>query len=82
MTVTEKQDDNHSTKIEQKEIENGILKAITDMTDENEWPEDADASDIQIIITQLARSAAHLRDTNAASNERIPNVKLMLNKKG
>ena len=72
MTITDKKDDKHSSKIEQKEIENGILKAIADMTDEDEWPEDADASDMQIIITQLARSAAHLRDTNAASNERIP----------
>ncbi len=66
MTITNKQDNSRSSKTEQKEIEYGILKAIADMSDEDDWPEDADASDIQMIITQLARSAAHLRDTNTS----------------
>jgi len=66
MTITTKQDDHRNRKEEQREIEKGILKAIADISDENYWPEDADASDIQSIITQLARSAAHLRDSNTS----------------
>ena len=60
----------------QKEIEEGILKAITEISEEDDWPEGADADDVQSIITQLARSAAHLRDTS-----RIENEKLFQNKK-
>ncbi|MHA1220794.1 MAG: hypothetical protein ACTSQB_03590 [Candidatus Heimdallarchaeota archaeon] len=66
MTITTKQDDHRNRKEEQRENEKGILKAIADISDENYWPEDADASDIQSIITQLARSAAHLRDSNTS----------------
>jgi hypothetical protein len=59
----------------QKEIENGILKAISDFSNETDWPEDADADDVQSIITQLARSVAHLRDTNTSVIEKTLNKK-------
>ncbi|NPE06705.1 MAG: hypothetical protein GNW80_00345 [Asgard group archaeon] len=62
-------------KKEQKKIENGILKAIADLTDEYDWPEGADASEMQLIITQLARSAAHLRESNAADDKKYVPVK-------
>ena len=47
---------------EQKEIENGILKAIAEISDEVDWSENMDANNVQLIIAQLARSAAHLRE--------------------
>jgi polyhydroxyalkanoate synthesis regulator phasin len=59
----------------QKEIENGILKAISDISNETDWPEEADAEDVQAIITQLARSVAHLRDTNTSVLEKTLNNK-------
>ncbi|NHJ47414.1 MAG: hypothetical protein FK733_06485 [Asgard group archaeon] len=59
----------------QKEIESGILKVISDITDETDWPEEADAEVMQSIITQLARSAAHLRDTNTRVIEKTLNNK-------
>ena len=59
----------------QKEIENGILKAISDFSNETDWPEEADADDVQSIITQLARSVAHLRDTNTSVIEKTLNKK-------
>ncbi|NHJ85732.1 MAG: hypothetical protein FK734_09740 [Asgard group archaeon] len=62
MTYSEIPSDSETIRNEQKEIENGILKAIADFTDENDWPENAEADDMQILITQLARSAAHLRE--------------------
>ena len=68
MTVTNKTNSNN--KAAQKEIESGILKAIADMTEEDEWPEGADAFDVQMIITQLARSAAHLRDSTRDESDR------------
>ena len=67
MTVTN--NTNSNNKAVQKEIESGILKAIADMTEEDEWPEGADAFDVQMIITQLARSAAHLRESSRDDNE-------------
>ena len=69
MTVAENNESNR--KADQKEIETGILKAIADMTDEDDWPEGADALDVQIIITQLARSAAHLRENSMIESEKI-----------
>ncbi|MBN1329211.1 MAG: hypothetical protein JXA54_07035 [Candidatus Heimdallarchaeota archaeon] len=75
MTVTSKINSHNTRKDEQKEIENGILKAIADFSNEGDWPEGADAFDIQSIITQLARSAAHLRDSNALDNEKNPSYK-------
>lgn len=62
-------------KDKQREIENGILKAISDISNETDWPEDADADDVQSIITQLARSVAHLRDTNTSVIEKTLNKK-------
>jgi len=62
-------------KKKQREIENGILKAISDITNETDWPEEADADDVQSIITQLARSVAHLRDTNTSVIEKALNNK-------
>ncbi|NHK32255.1 MAG: hypothetical protein FK730_12940 [Asgard group archaeon] len=62
-------------KEKQKEIENGILKAISDISNETDWPEDADADDVQSIITQLARSVAHLRDSNTSIIEKTLNNK-------
>ena len=41
------------------------------MTEEDEWPEGADALDVQIIITQLARSAAHLRENSSIESNKI-----------
>ncbi|HUT80140.1 MAG TPA: hypothetical protein VMZ29_02980 [Candidatus Bathyarchaeia archaeon] len=72
MTITSDNESHRNRKDEQKEIENGILKAIADFSDEGDWPEGADAFDVQSIITQLARSAAHLRDSNALNNEIKP----------
>jgi len=69
MTVAENSESNR--KADQKEIETGILKAIADMTDEDDWPEGADALDVQIIITQLARSAAHLRENSIIESDKI-----------
>jgi hypothetical protein len=69
MTVAENNESNR--KANQKEIETGILKAIADMTNEDDWPEGADALDVQIIITQLARSAAHLRENAIIENNKI-----------
>ena len=65
----------NTKKEKQREIENGILKAISDISNETDWPEDADADDIQSIITQLARSVAHLRDTNTSVIEKALNNK-------
>ncbi len=70
MTITPKIESPRTRKDEQKEIENGILKAIADISDEDDWPEGADAFDVQSIITQLARSAAHLRDRSVLDNEK------------
>lgn len=75
MTVPEYEEELLNRKKEQKKIEIGILKAIADLTDENDWPEGADASDMQSIITQLARSAAHLRESNAADDKKYIPVK-------
>ncbi|MFW9922004.1 MAG: hypothetical protein ACFFDW_01820 [Candidatus Thorarchaeota archaeon] len=62
-------------KATQKEIENGILKAIADISNEEDWPEDADAFDVQSIITQLARSAAHLRDSSRIESEEHSSIR-------
>ena len=70
MTISENHDNRRDRREEQKEIEHGILKAIAEIADEDDWPEGADAFDVQSIITQLARSAAHLRDKNASSNSK------------
>ena len=75
MTVSETSEVQLKRKKEQKKIENGILKAIADLTDEYDWPEGADASEMQLIITQLARSAAHLRESNAADDKKYVPVK-------
>lgn len=64
----------------QKEIETGILKAIADITDETIWPEKVDADDVQLIITQLARSAALLRDKNAIALQEQTLKKKFVNK--
>ena len=73
MTVSDNKNRQREIKEVQKEIEVGILKAIADISNEDYWPEDADAFDVQLIITQLARSAAHLRDTNRVEAEnRLP----------
>ena len=69
MTIAENNEFNRKT--DQKDIETGILKAIADMTDEDDWPEGADALDVQIIITQLARSAAHLRENSIIESNKI-----------
>ena len=53
-------------KEEQKEIEDGILKAIADFSDEDVWSENMDAKNVQLIIAQLARGAAHLREYNSS----------------
>lgn len=66
-TLSNSKDD--SKKV-QKEIETGILKAIADISNEEYWPDGADAYDVQLIITQLARSAAHLRDTHCIAYEK------------
>lgn len=71
MPITNLSDSDGDSKKLQKEIETGILKAIADMTNEDAWPDGADAYDIQLIITQLARSAAHLRDASRMDNERF-----------
>ena len=76
MAMINKNKMQNSSREIQKEIEEGILKAITEISEEDDWPEGADADDVQSIITQLARSAAHLRDTS-----RIENEKLFQNKK-
>ncbi|HUU79072.1 MAG TPA: hypothetical protein VMX55_12060 [candidate division Zixibacteria bacterium] len=70
MSLINKHESLNSVKEVQKEIEVGILKAIADISNEDDWPEGADADDIQSIITQLARSAAHLRDTSRIENEK------------
>lgn len=70
MTISEIQDNRRDRRKERKEIEHGILKAIAEIADEDDWPEGADACDVQSIITQLARSAAHLRDKNASTDEK------------
>lgn len=70
MSPLNKPEPQNSVKEVQKEIEVGILKAITDISNEDDWPEGADADDVQSIITQLARSAAHLRDTSRIENEK------------
>jgi len=70
MTIANLSDSKNDSKKVQKEIETGILKAIADISNEEDWPEGADAYDVQMIITQLARSAAHLRDTSRIENER------------
>ena len=75
MTISESENDLQKRKKEQKEIENGILKAIADFTDEYDWPEGVDASEMQLLITQLARSAAHLRESNAADDKKYVPVK-------
>jgi len=75
MTVSECEEELLKRKKEQKEIENGILKAIADFTDEHDWPEGADASEMQLLITQLARCAAHLRESNAADDKKYIPVK-------
>lgn len=71
--MTLKKEDKTELRIkrEQKEITDGILKAIAEISEETEWPEGADAFDVQMIITQLARSAAHLRDSNRMNEERF-----------
>lgn len=73
MTLTE--NDKPNRRETQKEIETGILKAIADMTEEDDWPEGADAFDVQTIITQLARSAAHLRENSSIESNKILNRK-------
>jgi hypothetical protein len=75
MTVSNCEDKLLKRKKEQKEIEIGILKAIADFTDDDDWPEGVDASEMQLLITQLARSAAHLRESNAADEEKYVPVK-------
>ncbi|NHJ05287.1 MAG: hypothetical protein EAX90_10715 [Candidatus Heimdallarchaeota archaeon] len=70
MSLINKPEPLNSVKEIQKEIEVGILKAIADISNEDDWPEGADADDVQSIITQLARSAAHLRDTSRIENEK------------
>jgi len=75
MTISDYEDELQKRKKEQKEIENGILKAIADFTDEYDWPEGSDASEMQLLITQLARSAAHLRESNASDDEKYNPVK-------
>ena len=75
MTVSEIEEELLNRKKEQKKIENGILKAIADLTDEYDWPEGVEASEMQLIITQLARSAAHLRESNAVDEEKYVPVK-------
>jgi len=75
MTVSNCEEELLKRKKEQKEIEIGILKAIADLTDEHDWPEGADASEMQLIITQLARSAALLRESNAVYDEKYVPVK-------
>ena len=68
LTLTK--NDKPNSRETQKEIETGILKAIADMTEEDDWPEGADALDVQIIITQLARSAAHLRENSSIESNK------------
>ena len=80
MTVSEIEEELLNRKIEQKKIENGILKAIADLSDEYDWPEGADASEMQLIITQLARSAAHLRESNAVDDKKYVPVKRLTTK--
>ncbi|MBK5113243.1 MAG: hypothetical protein KGD59_13090 [Candidatus Heimdallarchaeota archaeon] len=75
MSVSESSEELLKRKKEQKKIENGILKAIADLTDEFDWPEGVEAPEMQLIITQLARSAAHLRESNAADEEKYVPVK-------
>ena len=75
MTVSECKEELLNRKKEQKEIENGILKAIADLTDEYDWLEGADASEMQLIITQLARTAAHLRESTATDDKKYIPVK-------
>ncbi len=70
MTIANLSNSKDDSKKIQKEIETGIIKAIGDITNEADWPEGADAFDVQLIITQLARSAAHLRDTRRIENEK------------
>ena len=69
MTIAKLSKSEDESKKIQKEIETGILKAIADISNEDDWPDGADAYDVQMIITQLARSAAHLRDTSRIENE-------------
>ena len=71
LKLTLTKNDKPNSRETQKEIETGILKAIADMTEEDEWPEGADALDVQIIITQLARSAAHLRENSSIESNKI-----------
>lgn len=75
MTVSEIEEELLNRKKEQKKIENGILKAIADLTDEYDWPEGTEAFEMQLIITQLARSAAHLRESNATDDKKYIPVK-------
>ncbi len=75
MTISDYESELLKRKKEQKEIENGILKAIADFTDENDWPEGSDASEMQLLITQLARSAAHLRESIAIEDDKYIPVK-------
>ena len=75
MTISEIEEELLNRKKEQKKIEIGILKAIADLTDEYDWPEGVEAYEMQLIITQLARSAAHLRESNAADDEKYIPVK-------
>jgi hypothetical protein len=74
MVYTENYEKEKSKEL-QKEIESGILKAISDISNETDWPEDADADIIQSIITQLARSVAHMRDKNASIIEKAQSKK-------
>ncbi len=80
MTVSEIEEELLNRKKEQKKIENGILKAIADLTDDDDWPEGADAYEMQLIITQLARSAAHLRESTATDDKKYVPVKRITTK--
>ncbi len=70
MTVANLSNSKDDSKKVQKEIETGILNAITEISNEDGWPDGANAYDVQLIITQLARSAAHLRDTRCIEIEK------------
>ncbi|MEA2071146.1 MAG: hypothetical protein U9O98_07635 [Asgard group archaeon] len=58
------QNEKMDNKEEWKAIEKGITQAIGNFADPKKWPEGLNSNDMQNLITQLARCAAHFREEN------------------
>jgi ribosomal silencing factor RsfS len=62
MAINNNQKQTQENSDQENDIVANIHKTISEMTDEIIWPEGAEAREVQSIITQLARSAAQLRE--------------------